>query len=116
MKMNEILKLSLLYDFYGELLTAHQRKIYGQYLIEDLSLGEIAESEGITRQGVHDIVKRCQKKLESYEERLHLVERFWGIREKVEDIHRVLNRYESQHPRELIDHIRLLSEQIMDQL
>lgn len=66
--VNEILKQALLFDFYGELLTDHQKEIYGQFLLEDLSLGEIARDAGISRQGVHDIVKRCEQALAGYEE------------------------------------------------
>ena len=64
--MNEILEQTLLYDFYGELLTEHQKEIYEQFVLDDLSLGEIAEAKGISRQGVHDLIKRCNKTLESY--------------------------------------------------
>ena len=49
--MNEILEQALLYDFYGELLTAHQKDIYEQFVLDDLSLSEIAEMKGISRQG-----------------------------------------------------------------
>lgn len=54
--MNEILEQALLYDFYGELLTSHQKEIYEQFVLEDLSLSEIAEDAGISRQGVHDLI------------------------------------------------------------
>ena len=54
--MNEILKQALLYDFYGELLNEHQKEIYEQFVLEDLSLSEIALGAGISRQGVHDLV------------------------------------------------------------
>ena len=54
--MNEILEQALLFDFYGELLTDHQKEIYGQFIQEDLSLGEIAREAGISRQGVHDLI------------------------------------------------------------
>ena len=66
-KMDEILKQSLLYDFYGELLTEHQKEIYEQIIVEDLSLSEIAKDAGISRQGVHDLIKRCNKIFEEYE-------------------------------------------------
>ena len=65
--MNEILKQALLYDFYGELLNEHQKEIYEQFVLEDLSWSEIAQGAGISRQGVHDLVKRCQKTLEGNE-------------------------------------------------
>ena len=84
--VNEILKQALLFDFYGELLTDHQKEIYGQFLLEDLSLGEIARDAGISRQGVHDIVKRCEQALAGYEEKLHLVEKFMTVKNKVKQI------------------------------
>ena len=74
--MKDIFKSSLLYDFYGELLTEHQKEIYEDFILNDLRLGEIAQDRGISRQGVHDLVKRCDKILNGYEEKLHLVERF----------------------------------------
>ena len=80
--MNKILEQALLYDFYGELLTKHQKDVYEQFILEDLSLSEIAEGAGISRQGVHDLIRRCQKALEGYEAKLHLVERFLSVREK----------------------------------
>ena len=54
--MNKFLEQALLFDFYGELLTDHQKEIYEQFALEDLSLSEIAEMKGISRQGVHDLV------------------------------------------------------------
>ena len=84
--MDKILEQSLLYDFYGELLTSHQKEIYEDFVLNDLSLTEIAEVHEISRQGVHDIVKRCNRQLASYEEKLHLVERFLETKEKVEEI------------------------------
>ena len=71
--MDDFLKQTLLYDFYGELLTSHQKEIYEQSVLEDLSLSEIAQAAGISRQGVHDLVKRCDKTLQGYEDKLHLV-------------------------------------------
>lgn len=84
--MEDFVERSLLYDFYGELLTEHQRKIYSEIVFEDYSVSEIAREEGISRQGVHDLRKRCDRILEEYEERLHLVERFVRIREQIRKI------------------------------
>ena len=77
---------SYLYDFYGELLTEHQRRIYEEINFNDYSAAEVARDEGISRQGVHDLMKRCDRLLEDYEERLHLVARFIRIRDKVRRI------------------------------
>ena len=84
--MKDIFESSLLYDFYGELLTEHQKEIYEDFMFNDLSLGEIAEDRGISRQGVHDLIKRCDKILNSYEEKLHLLERFTKTKEDVQKI------------------------------
>ena len=84
--MEEKVRLGYLYGFYGELLTEHQKKIYEDYILNDLSLSEIAEDEGVSRQAVHDIIKRCNKALSDYEEKLHLLDRFMNIKKKAEDI------------------------------
>ena len=76
----------MLYDFYGELLTHHQKKIYEDAIVNDLSLSEIANEQGISRQGVHDIIKRCDKALAEYEEKLHLVEKFARIKHMISQI------------------------------
>ncbi len=79
----EIVELSLLFDFYGEMLGEHKKKIFEDYVLNDLSLAEIAEEEGISRQGVHDIVKRCTRQLKEYEAALHLVEKFQKMKTKL---------------------------------
>lgn len=84
--MDKIYEQTMLFDFYGELLTEHQRSVYMDAVYNDLSLGEIAEERGISRQGVHDLMKRCDKILKGYESRLHLVERFAGAKETVRRI------------------------------
>ena len=65
--MEKIVEQGLLYDFYGELLTEHQRRIYEDMVLNDLSPSEIAKEQGISRQSVHDLKKRCDKILEEYE-------------------------------------------------
>lgn len=87
--MEKILEQSLLFDFYGELLTPHQKSVYEDFVLNDLSLGEIAEERQISRQGVYDIVKRCNRQLEGYENKLHLVDRFVNAKTKIEKIHRM---------------------------
>ena len=114
-KMDEILKQSLLYDFYGELLTEHQKEIYEQFIVEDLSLSEIAKDAGISRQGVHDLVKRCDKILEEYEAKLHLVEKFLSIKEKVHQINELLAEAKADES-QLIQDIRKISGEIIEEL
>lgn len=84
--MEKIVEQSLLYDFYGDLLTEHQKDIYEGYVLENLSLAELAESSGISRQGVHDLIKRVENTLNDYENKLHLVEKFLHIKEEVQKI------------------------------
>ena len=76
LELEQIEYRSMLYDFYGELLTQHQKNIYEDAVFNDLSLGEIADEQGISRQGVHDLIKRCDKILNDYEDKLHLVGKF----------------------------------------
>ncbi len=115
--MNKILEQALLYDFYGELLTTHQKEVYEQFILDDLSLSEIAESAGISRQGVHDLIRRCQKALEGYEEKLHLVERFLSVKEKVGQIDGILDEWEKEkNPEEIVSRIREISDAIIGEL
>lgn len=83
LRLEKIVRRSLLYDFYGELLTEHQKRIYEDVVMNDLSYSEIARENGISRQGVYDMIKRADKILEEYEEKLKLVEKFEHAGEKV---------------------------------
>ena len=78
-KLKEVYELSILYDFYGELLGDHKKQIFEDYVLNDLSLAEIADNAGISRQGVHDIIRRCTKALRGYEEALCLAEKYNGF-------------------------------------
>ncbi len=92
--MEKIVEQGLLYDFYGELLTEHQRHIYEGIVYENLSLSEIASEQGISRQGVHDIVKRCDHALMEYEKKLKLIARFMKIKEQIQAIDDLSRQYE----------------------
>lgn len=85
-QMEKFVRQSLLYDFYGELLTQTQKSIYEDVVMNDLSYSELAREYGISRQGVFDMMKRCDKKLEDFEKKLKLVEKFENAREKVATI------------------------------
>ena len=74
--MEKIGEISLLFDFYGELLTPKQIQIFELYYNDDLSLGEISEEFKISRQGVHDTLKRVENLLYKYEEKLGIVKKF----------------------------------------
>ena len=77
--MEKIVEQGLLYDFYGQLLTAHQQKIYEQAVYENLSYNEIAEQEGISRQAVHDLIRRTTALMQRYENRLGMIRRFRSL-------------------------------------
>ncbi|MBO5421646.1 MAG: DNA-binding protein [Clostridia bacterium] len=78
--MSKNLDITLLLDFYGDMLTDKQRSFISYYYNDDLSLSEIAADEGITRQGVRDAIKRAETQLVAMEERLGLVARFENMK------------------------------------
>lgn len=88
--IEERLELSLLYDFYGALLKENQRRMFEASILDDYNLAEIAEDENITRQGVHDAIKRACKQLREYEQKLGLVEKFEKQKELVKKLHIIL--------------------------
>lgn len=116
MHMDKLARQALLYDFYGELLTEHQRRVYEDVVLNDFSLSEVAEDQGISRQGIHDLVKRSTKTLNDYEEKLHLVERFVSIREKVGEIHQLTQNYEGKDMAAVMAGIETLSHRILEEL
>ena len=112
--MEKIVEQGLLYDFYGELLTEHQRQIYEDVVFNDMSLSEIAEENGISRQGVHDLIKRCDKTLSAYEDKLHLISKFQKTKEKVTEIHRLTEEFSRTQNQALIEAIGRISNEILD--
>ena len=117
MENNDIEKYinqGILYDFYGRLLTKHQQRIYEDVVFNDFSLSEIAENEGISRQGVSDLIKRCNKSLVSYEEKLGLIKKFDETKSYVKEIQRIIKIYQETKNEELISEIEKLSFRILD--
>ena len=88
--IEERVELSLLYDFYGALLKENQRRMFEASILDDYNLAEIAEDENITRQGVHDAIKRACKQLREYEQKLGLIEKFEKQKELVKKLHIIL--------------------------
>ncbi len=84
--MEERMTISLLLDFYGPLLTERQRECYALHHEDDMSLGEIAEEFGISRQAVHDTIERAKSLMESYEKKLHLIEQYMMRRDIITEI------------------------------
>lgn len=101
MKIDEITQASLLYDFYGQLLSKRQKEVMELYHEENLSLSEIAAEFDISRQGVHDALKNAEKSLKSYEEKLGLVAKFQKSSEAVKEIDgiidNVIGRLQERH-------------------
>ena len=115
--MDKIYEQTMLFDFYGELLTEHQRSVYEDAVYRDMSLGEIAEERGITRQGVHDLVRRCEKILLGYESKLHLLERFTQARKTVDEIQRLASAEEAgTGNQECLQTIQMLCDELMEEL
>ena len=73
---NQAYRMAMLFDFYGDLLTERQREFYDLYYNEDLSLSEIAENYGISRQGVRDVIVRAEAAMSEIEEKTHIIRRF----------------------------------------
>ena len=114
--MEKIGRQVFLYDFYGELLTEHQKRVYEDVVLNDMSLSEIAEELGISRQGVHDMVKRCTKTLEGYESKLHLIEKFQTARGMVTKIHTLTKEFYKNHDEAVLEEIEQISNQILEEL
>ena len=87
--MEKIVREGLLYDFYGQLLTRHQREVYEQVVYDDLSLTEIAEQTGVSKQAVHDLVRRCTTIMRGYENKLGMIRRFGRIRESADRLRQI---------------------------
>ncbi len=112
--MEDKVKLGYLYDFYGELLNPHQQEIYEMSINDDLSLSEIADTFSISRQAVHDTLKRCDKALNDYEARLHLVEKFLHIRNDIKRINELT--MQNNTTEDVLKEISRLSTLILEEL
>ena len=84
--MDEKVKISILCELYGKLLTEKQEEFIEDYYNNDLSLSEIAENNNITRQAVRDIIKKGEKKLFEYEEKLHFMKRTLNQEKRIEKV------------------------------
>lgn len=112
--VEKIVMQALLYDFYGELLNDHQKAVYEDYVYNDIGISEIAIERGISRQGVHDLIKRCNKILQDYEAKLHLVEKFQRTKELVARINSLTEQFGRDKDLRLIDEIKQISGHILD--
>lgn len=96
------LNISVLLDFYGEMLTEKQREVVEYYYNEDLSLAEIAEHSGITRQGVRDSIKRAENQLLDCEAKLGLWARFLEIKQGLEEIDRIAQELQAWNQKNMV--------------
>jgi len=107
-------RMALLFDFYGDVLTERQKEFYDLYYNEDLSLSEIAENNGITRQGVRDVIVRAEAILSDLEDKTGLIKRFHTMKQQLQQM-----RDDAQKLHEIalgLDHYELetLSARILD--
>jgi uncharacterized protein len=98
-------ELCLYLDFYGQLLTSHCREVLDLYYGDDLSLGEIAEALGITRQAVHDRLRQGVRLLEGYEKVLGLVAHFRSTRQMLRQAIDALDSGKTNQARQIISHL-----------
>lgn len=113
--MDNIFKQTLLYDFYGELLNEHQRKVYEDAVFNDLSLSEVADNYDVSRQAIHDLIKRVTKMLEKYENKLHMIERFAKMQDIAQGIKDTIAEYKESRNDKLLDKISEDTELIIDE-
>ena len=92
MMKNQAYRMALLFDFYGDLLTERQKEFYDLYYNEDLSLAEIAENYGISRQGVRDVIVRAEAAMTEIEDKTHIIRRFKQTQKEVAAIEAAADR------------------------
>ena len=93
--MDKKIEISMLWQIYGALLTEKQKEYIDYYYNEDLSLAEIAQNDGITRQGVRDIIKKGEKKLFELEEKLAFMEKTMIQEKQIQEILTELSKIEN---------------------
>lgn len=112
--MSKNLSVSLLMDFYGQLLTPKQLEALEYYYNDDLSLAEIADQMSISRQGVRDFIKRGEKQLLELEDKLGLAQRFERIKLKIEKIDALADKLSGNGSE--IEELKVLTQQVVEEL
>lgn len=104
--MKDLQNITLLFDFYGPLLTLRQQELIRAYYLEDLSLAEIAGAEGVSRQAVHDLIKRSEAALYEYEEKLGLLREHLDRQERLARLGEALRGGRSEEALRLLAELR----------
>ncbi|MEG6615308.1 putative DNA-binding protein [Peptococcaceae bacterium 1198_IL3148] len=112
--MDKVIWITLLYDFYGQLLTERQQRFIDLYYGQDFSLGEIAEEYQVTRQAVHDTLKRAEKLLAGYEGKLGLVDKFMCQRKVIAEALDLLKAFRQDRNPDQLDRIEQILAEITE--
>lgn len=108
--MEKNVKVSMLLEVYGKLLTEKQLQILDDYYNQDLSLSEIAENENITRQAVRDIIKKGENKLFELEEKLEIMKRTFKQEEKIaivlSELTKIQTKFSDKQVAEILEHVK----------
>jgi predicted DNA-binding protein YlxM (UPF0122 family) len=108
--MEKNVKISMLCEIYGKLLTEKQLKILDDYYNQDLSLSEIAENEEITRQAVRDIIMKGENKLFDFEEKLKIMKRTFKQEEKIaivlSELSKIQTKFSDKQVAEILEHVK----------
>ena len=108
------MKIAYLLDFYADVLDEHTRDIMKAYYNDDLSLAEIAEDEGISRQGIRHVVKKGEEQLDFFESKLGIAKKHRELSSQKDDLLCVISKLESINiPTEYIDMLKNISENIL---
>ena len=114
---NQAYRMAMLFDFYGDMLTDRQREFYDLYYNEDLSLAEIAENYGISRQGVRDVIVRAEATLTELEDKTGIIRRFHVMQDQLtavqHDVEAIARRNVQKYQDEEIE---VLTDRISEQL
>lgn len=113
--LEKSLFFSVLYDYYGNLLKENQAIVIDLYYNQDFSLGEIAEELNISRAGIHDTLKRAEKNLTEFEEKLSLHSKLEKINESAENIIEIINRIDDDKYSNELNSIRKEAEKILNE-
>ena len=100
---NQTYRMTMLFDFYGELLTERQKEFFDLYYNEDLSLAEIAENSGISRQGVRDVIVRAEAAMQEVEDKTGLIRRFHQMQEHIASIESAVRELQTINYRQYED-------------